>query len=288
VALRVGIQTPVVVQTPGARARWESAGGPEELRQLVEAADMLGYHHLTCSEHLIVPETEAARRGVAYWDPLATLSWVAALTRRIRLATNVVVLGYHHPAALAKRYGTLDRLSGGRLILGVGVGTLRAEFELLGADFDDRGRRADDALRALRASWGRSVAEYEGTHYRFGPAAIEPHGMQDRLPIWVGGRTMRSLRRAVELGDGWVPFALEASEVTRMLAHYDLPEDFAVVLTTRPLDPKGDPEATLGVLAELEAAGATGVHATFIHHSVEDYLEQLDALASLAPFAAAS
>ena len=94
----------------------------------------------------------AHRRGTRYWDPLATLGYLAARTQRIRLATNVLVLAYHHPLEIAKRYGTLDKVSNGRLILGVGVGSLKEEFDLLGAPFDDRGPRGDDALRALRAS----------------------------------------------------------------------------------------------------------------------------------------
>ncbi len=89
------------------------------------AADRLGYHHLTCAEHVIVPTGIATVRGGRYWDPLATFGYLAALTSQIRLATNVLVLGYHHPLDIAKRYGTLDQVSHGRLILGLGVGTLR-------------------------------------------------------------------------------------------------------------------------------------------------------------------
>lgn len=281
-ALRVGIQTPILVQTPRGHAGWEEVAGPEELRRLVQAADRLGYHHVTCSEHVMVPDSEAGRRGAVYWDPLATLAWVAALTERIRLATNVVVLGYHHPVALAKRYGTLDRLSDCRLILGVGVGSMEEEFTLLGAPFDDRGPRADDALRALRACWGRSDVSYDGPYHRFGPFTVEPHGAQEHLPIWVGGYTRRSLARAVELGDGWAPFALHLPAVRELLAAFELPEGFEVVLgPPRPLDPMGDPEGTRQILADMEAAGATAVHAGFVHHSVDHYLEQLEAMAPL-------
>ena len=281
-ALRVGIQTPVLVQTTRAHAGWEEQAGPDELRRLVEAADRLGYHHLTCSEHVMVPDSEAGRRGSVYWDPLATLAWIAALTDRIRLATNVVVLGYHHPVALAKRYGTLDRLSGGRLILGVGVGSMVEEFSLLGAPFDDRGPRADDAIRALRSCWARAEVRYDGPYHRFGPFTVEPHGVQSHLPIWVGGYTRRSLARAVELCDGWTPFALRLPAVKELLGSFDLPDGFDVVLgPPRPLDPSADPDATQAALAEMEQAGATAVHAGFIHHSFEHYLEQLEALAPL-------
>ena len=281
-ALRVGIQTPILVQTPRGHAGWEETAGPDELRRLVQAADRFGYHHVTCSEHVMVPASEAGRRGAVYWDPVATLAWVAALTERIRLATNVVVLGYHHPVALAKRYGTLDRLSAGRLILGVGVGSMEEEFSLLGAPFDDRGPRADDTLRALRACWGRPDVIYDGPYHRFGPFTVEPHGVQPHLPVWVGGYTRRSLARAVELADGWTPFALRLPAVRELLAAFELPEGFDVVLgPPRPLDPTGDPDGTRRTLADMEAAGATAVHAGFVHHSVEHYLEQLEAMAAL-------
>lgn len=103
-------------------------------------------------------------RGTRYWDPLATLSYIAARTSRIGLCTAVLVLGYHHPLAIEKRFGTLDRVSGGRLVLGVGVGSLTEEFALLGVPFADRGRRADDAIPALRAAIGRRKPEYHGPY----------------------------------------------------------------------------------------------------------------------------
>lgn len=281
-ALRIGIQTPVLVQTPGAHARWEEDAGPEHLARIAGAADRLGYHHLTCSEHVMIPDSESGRRGAVYWDPLSTLGWMAALTSGIRLATNVVVVGYHHPVALAKRYGTLDRLSGGRLILGVGVGSLEEEFDLLAAPFPDRGARADDALRALRSCWARDRVEYEGPYHHFGPFTVEPHGLQEHLPIWVGGYTRRSLRRAVELADGWTPFALRLDAVRDLLASVELPAGFDVVLgPPRPLDPGADPDGTRDALGRLEAAGATALHAAFVHHSLDHYLEQLAALAEL-------
>jgi probable F420-dependent oxidoreductase len=277
--LRIGLHTPILVQTPGGHARWEQGAMVEDLRRIAEAADRLGYHHLTCSEHIGIPASEGGRRGRVYWDALATLSWLAACTRTVRLVTNVLVLGYHHPAELLKSYGTLDRLSGGRLVLGVGVGTLREEFELLGEPFEGRGGRADDALRALRAGWGQETVEYRGGHYTFGPLTIQPAAPRRHVPIWVGGRTRRSLMRAVELADGWNPFSLRDEAVAGMLAEQDLPPGFDVVLPTRPLDPAGDPEKTGEILDGLAAAGATAVHAAFVHHSLEHYLDQLDALA---------
>ena len=116
--------------------------------------------------------------------------------RQIRLATHVLVLAYHHPLEIAKRYGTLDLVSIGRLILGVGVGTLKEEFDLIGAPYDDRGPRGDDAMRALRASLSQPEPAYHGDFYDFEGMVVDPCAVQERVPIWTGGRTLRSLRRA--------------------------------------------------------------------------------------------
>ncbi len=202
---------------PGGHGAWEATATIEDLARVAAAADRLGYHHLTCSEHIGVPVAERDRRGVRYWDPLATFGYLAARTERIRFATLVLVLGYHHPLEIAKRYGTLDAVSGGRLILGVGVGSLEEEFDLLGAPFADRGARADDALRALRAALSQPEPAYHGEFYAFDGFVVEPCAAQERVPLWVGGRTLRSLRRAVALADGWSPFAVKPAQVEEWL-----------------------------------------------------------------------
>ncbi len=230
--MRIGLSTPVVVQHPGSSSEWERGAGIDELARIATTADDLGYCYLTCSEHVAIPTETAVERGGTYWDPLATLGFLAARTRRIALATQVLVLGYHHPLAIAKRYGTLDVVSGGRLILGVGVGSLQAEFELLGAQFDGRGSVADDAMRALRASLGRTQPSYSGEHFSFSDLTVSPAAVQDHVPMWVGGRSRRSLRRAVTLGDGWVPFGLGHDEIAGLLARIGEPVtiDWPVVL----------------------------------------------------------
>lgn len=281
--MRIGITSPVVVDLPGAHSAWEREAGIAELARIAEVADRLGYDHLTCSEHVAVPTEVARQRGGTYWDPLATFGYLAAVTRRIRLATQVLVLGYHHPLAVAKRYGTLDRVSGGRLVLGVGVGSLAEEFDLLGARWEGRGAAADDALAALRAAMGVREPAYDGTHYEFSGFVVEPHAVQARVPFWVGGRSARSLRRAVDLGDGWVPFGLRPEEMGEMLRSVDLPDGFEAVLGPgRPLDPAGDPDRAVRALTRLRDAGATVVTATLAAESAEHYCEQLDALKSLA------
>jgi probable F420-dependent oxidoreductase len=268
--------------SPASHGAWEETGTIEDLARVAEAADRLGYHHLTCSEHIGLPATELDRRGSRYWDPLATFGYLAARTRQIRFATHVLVLGYHHPLEIAKRYGTLDVVSGGRVILGVGVGTLEAEFNLIGAPFDDRGARGDDALRALRASLSRREPAYHGEFYDFEGLVIDPSAVQQHVPIWVGGRTMRSLRRAVTLGDGWNPFSVPAAQAKEWLARVEVPANFEVILSTvKRVDPIAEPNETQEILAATASCGATITYASFGHESLQDYLDKLQALAEV-------
>ncbi|KZS57497.1 LLM class F420-dependent oxidoreductase [Mycobacterium kansasii] len=283
VAAKLSIATPVVTMLPGVSADWENHASVEDLAQIAEAADRLGYHHLTCSEHIALPKAEKRRRGTRYWDPLATLGYLAARTRRIRLATHVLVLGYHHPLEIAKRYGTLDTVSGGRLILGMGVGSLEEEFHLIGAPFADRGARADDALRALRSALSVPEPAYHGEFYSFDGMVVDPCAVQSHVPIWVGGRTLRSLRRSVTLADGWAPFNVSLRQAREWLSRFEIRPGFEVVLTpAAPLDPIGEPQLTRDVLAETAAHGATTICATFIHSCLTHYLENLQALAEVA------
>ena len=278
--MRLSIQTPIVTRGPSAtRAVWEQQAGIDELAKIARAGDRLGYHHLKCSEHVIIPFGVDQIRGATYWDPLATFGYLAAQTERIRFATHVLVLGYHHPLEIAKRYGTLDVVSKGRVILGLGVGTLEPEFDLLGVEFAGRGERADDALRALRASFSQREPVYHGTHYDYEEVIVDPCGVQEHVPLWVGGRTRRSLRRAVALGDGWAPFGLKVEQLTQMLSEVSVPDGFEVVYgPDEPLDPIAAPEATAEALGGLAQAGVTIGSASLIHRSLEHYLEQLEAL----------
>jgi probable F420-dependent oxidoreductase len=280
--VKLGIATPVVTNVAGAPLTWEKDASVEDIGRVAEAADRLGYDHMTCSEHIGLPSGESARRGSRYWDPLATFGYLSARTSRIRFATMTLVLGYHHPLAIVKRYGTLDHVSGGRVILGVGVGSLKEEFDLLGAPFDDRGARGDDALRALRVALPSNEPTYDGEFYSFGGLTVDPCALQPHVPIWVGGRTRRSLRRAVTLADGWCPYYVSIDTAAQWLKAFELPAGFEVVMPAEhALDPVGDPRSTEETLRRLVAGGATTLSARFVHHSLEHYLEQLHALAEL-------
>lgn len=282
--MRYGISSPVV-NLAGNRPEWEHHASTPELVEVAQAADRLGYYYLTCSDHVAVPP--GLPRGERFYDPLSTFSYLAALTERIRFLPYVLVLPFYHPLELAKRYGTLDHLSGGRVILGLGVGNLQEEFDRLGVPFDDRGPRADDALRALRAALGQRTVSYAGDYYRFDNLVVEPHAVQQRLPLWIGGHTPRALRRAVTLADGWCPAPVQfrgpdAPKLRSMLAAVELPDGFDLVITAEsPFDPAGDPDAVGEVVARYEALGATVMNVSFVHRSLAHYLEQLSAFAEL-------
>jgi len=287
--MRFGLVTPVLTRHPEHDAPWTEAAGPAEVAAIARTADRLGFHHVTCSEHVAVPTSAAAARGTRYYDPLATFGFLAAQTERLRFVTHVLVLGYHHPLAIAKRYGTLDRITNGRLVLGVGVGTLEDEFRLLGARFDGRGPVYEDALRALRAAFGRRDPRYEGAHYRFADVVVDPCGVQDRIPIWLGGRSARSLRRALVLGDGWDPFGLDLDQLEALLGRargwrewQERTAPFELVL---PIDRRFDPtdaserRALSERAVRFHALGATVLNLRLRHESLAHYLDQLEIVA---------
>ena len=289
--MRFGLVTPVLTRHPEHDAPWTEHAGPAEVATIARAADRLGFHHVTCSEHVVVPTSAAATRGTRYYDPLATFGFLAAQTERLRFVTHVLVLGYHHPLAIAKRYGTLDRIANGRLVLGVGVGTLEEEFRVLGARFDGRGPVYEDAIRALRAAFGRREPAYDGPFHRFAGVVVDPCGVQERIPIWLGGRTPRSLRRALALADGWDPFGLDLEQLEALVGRArGWPEwrertaPFELVL---PIDQRFDPtrpdeRAALGERIErFRALGTTILNLRLRHETLAQYLEQLEIVASL-------
>jgi probable F420-dependent oxidoreductase len=281
--MEIALATPVVSLTPGAHAPWEVSAGPAELVEVARAADRLGFDYLTCSEHVAITPDEQPGLGSRFYDPLATFGFLAAHTTRIRFLTYAVGLGYHHPLEIAKRYGTLDVLCGGRLVLGLGLGADRVEFDLLGVPFEGRGRRGDDALRVLRAALGSTgPISHVSDHFTFGDVVVEPSGTR-RPPLWIAGGSLQSLDRAIALGDGWMPSgSLPAARIARLLAAFDRPPGFRVVLPVPPVDPVADPAGTAEALAARAAAGADVVVVALRHTSLAHYLEQLEALRQVA------
>jgi probable F420-dependent oxidoreductase len=288
--MKVGIVTPVVHMNPRFDPPgWEETGSVEDVLAVVGAADRAGIDWVSCSEHIAIPQSASGVRGGRYWDPFTTLSAVACNTQRVALLTHMAVLPYHHPLELVKRLGTLDLVSHGRVVLGVGVGSLEPEFDVLGHEFEGRGDRSDDAIRAIRAAWGVRVPEYNGTHYRFEGFIVEPSGLPRPIKVWVGGRTRRSLRRAIELGDAWMPFRLKLDELERMLSNTEIREaidsrddPLDMIFAPEPLvDPTGDRQGTTRFLSAYKRAGATGLSMRFTHDSRSHYLEQMEAVVEI-------
>ncbi len=192
-----GLQLPVQSQSTAFVADWEATAGPSELLEVARAAESAGAGYVAVCDHVAIPEDLAPSMGATWYDTVATLGWLAASTGSIRLLSHVWVLPYRHPAQTAKAFATLDVLSGGRVVLGVGAGHVQGEFDLLGADWAGRGDAVARGIEAVREAF--TTGALEG-------ARIEPRPVQaGGPPIWVGGSSPAAMRRAARLGDGWLP-----------------------------------------------------------------------------------
>ncbi|UQA94790.1 LLM class F420-dependent oxidoreductase [Streptomyces halobius] len=201
-----GVQLPVQSQSSLFAEAWEAEAGPVDLVEIARSADHAGFAYIACCDHVAIPRRLAAAMGTTWYDPVATLSYLAGVTERVKLLSHVAIVGLRHPLISAKQYATLDHLSGGRLILGVGAGHVAEEFEALGADFRGRGAALDETVDALRAALGPDeYPEHHGERYRFRGLGQRPRPAQDRVPLWVGGSSPAAVRRAATRGDGWLP-----------------------------------------------------------------------------------
>ncbi|WP_030849644.1 TIGR03619 family F420-dependent LLM class oxidoreductase [Streptomyces sp. NRRL S-475] len=200
------MQLPVQSQSTLYAEGWEAEAGPDDLLAIARAADRAGFDYLAGCDHVAIPRRLAAAMSTVWYDPVATLAFLAAATERVRLLSHVAIVGLRHPLLTAKQYATLDHLSGGRLILGVGAGHVQEEFEALGVDFRQRGSVLDECLDALRAALGPDeFPEHHGKLYDFEGLGQRPRPAQVRVPVWVGGSSPAAVRRAALKGDGWLP-----------------------------------------------------------------------------------
>lgn len=190
---------------------------PRYYPDLARIVEENGFESIWMPEHLVLPVTIPPTylysdtgyppivAETPMYDPWVMLGGIATATTTLRLATNVFILPLRHPVATARSVVSLDRLSGGRVTLGVGVGWLQEEYEVVGQSFHDRGRRADEIITVLRRLWSEETIEHRGEHYSFGPVRFEPKPLQKpSIPIEVGGTSPPALRRAGRLGDGWI------------------------------------------------------------------------------------
>jgi probable F420-dependent oxidoreductase len=238
----------------------ELVSGPA-LADLAAAYERFGFHAAYVTDHPAPDDRWLAGGGHHSLEPTVALAVAAAATRRLLVHTNVYVLGYRNPFLAAKALASLDVVSDGRLVIGVAAGYLRPEFEALGGDFDDRGRRLDEVLELLPRIWSEHSVAASGEGFRATAVTALPHPVQrPHPPIWVGGNSLAAMRRAVRFGQGWSPLPT--------------PGGLARAVRTADIGDLGALAARMRRMHELsEEAGRTAVPTTcFVPFSLPDYL----------------
>jgi len=178
----------------------------EIIRTTAVRAEQLGYDSVWVSDHVVVPRENIKNFGETIFDPLVTLGVAAGATSRVKLGTTVLIVPYRNAVVMAKMVSSLDALSGGRVVLGVGAGWVAAESAMLGVPFKERGAMTDEHLRAMQELWTSAKPSFAGTYTRFDNLVFEPKPVQKpHPPIWVGGHSQAALRRTVRFGAAWHP-----------------------------------------------------------------------------------
>jgi probable F420-dependent oxidoreductase len=218
--LAYGLQLPVAAQSTVFAQPWERDAGTTELVRVAKACDRAGFFYVAACDHVCVPRDHAAAMSTVWYDTVATLGFLAAATKRVRLMSYVWIPAYRHPLVTAKAFLTLDALSGGRVILGCGAGHLEGEFATLGVPFAERGRRMDEALDVVVKAFLDEYPEHEGRTWTVRDVGLRPRPVQrPRPPVWIGGNTPAALKRAAHRGDGWVPQGTFPAQVAEIKAH---------------------------------------------------------------------
>jgi probable F420-dependent oxidoreductase len=186
---------------------------------VAQRSEALGYDSLWVTDHVIMPEAYRELFGATVYDPITVLAYLAAHTSRVELGTAVLVVPYRNPIVVAKQLATIDNLSGGRLVLGTGAGWAREEFDALGLDYDQRGPMTDEYLRVILELWTSPNPTFAGRFVTFHDVHAEPRPLrQPHPPILVGGYSRKAIRRAVALGQGWLPDGMSLPELARGIA----------------------------------------------------------------------
>lgn len=268
--MRLGVHLPQI----GRKA------GPDGIRQAAVQAEALGFADVWVSEHIITPAGAMYPPSPLFYDPVLTLTWAAAYTKRVGLGTSVLVLPMRHPLPLAKELATLQNLSGGRFILGAGVGWMEAEFAALGVPFAERGRRMDEGIAMMRAVWSDDPVSFASRHI---PAAIDDMRMMPKpikpIPIWIGGTSEPALKRAARL-DGWHGSRAMPEQAVPLVKRLreERPEPGFTISLRSAWDGKDD-----GVLrARLDAFAEVGVDHVMVEpfdRELADWLQSVERIA---------
>jgi probable F420-dependent oxidoreductase len=281
-----GIQLPIQALSIMTSMPWEREAGVDDLRRAAVSADQAGFFYVAICDHVAIPREKAETMSTTWFNPVATLGWIAGQTTRTRLMTNVYVAAYRHPLETAKSFATLDHLSGGRVILGVGAGHVEGEFDALGVSFADRGRLTNEAIDGIVEAW---------THEFVGDVGLRPRpDQQPRPPIWIGGSSKAALRRVAERGDGWIPQGTPKKLMPESIAYLEAHRD-----SVRPGEPlevgmiteylfvgepdwdvpkytrSGSPESLVESLNEYGAMGISHLQLRFAARSIDELCDQL-------------
>ncbi|MFN8533924.1 MAG: LLM class F420-dependent oxidoreductase [Dehalococcoidia bacterium] len=267
----------------------EIGSDPGVIREYAQTAEGLGYQHLLVYDHVLGVSTAGRPnwRGAysaddPFHEPMVLFGYLAAVTRTIELVTGVLVLPQRQTALAAKQIAEVDVLSGGRLRLGVGIGWNSVEYEALGMDFGDRGRRFDEQLSLLEALLTTPNVRFEGRWHRVTDAGINPLPPRRQIPLWFGGRSEAALRRAARLGDGWFPLAptVQASEVVDQFRQFvaDAGRDPTSVGIEASVHYQGGEDAWVRRASAWREAGATHLSVNTMRSGLRDPRAHIDAI----------
>ncbi|MEB8342626.1 LLM class F420-dependent oxidoreductase [Streptomyces endophyticus] len=299
-SLAYGMQLPVQSQSTVYAEPWEAGAGVEDLAEIARTADRDGFDYIASCDHVAIPRRLADAMSTTWYDPVATLAFLAGVTERVRLLSHVAIVGLRHPLVSAKQYATLDHLSGGRLVLGVGAGHVQEEFEALGVDFARRGAVLDESVDALKAALGpEEFPVHKGELFQFEGLGQRPRPAQRRVPIWVGGSSAPAVRRAALKGDGWLPqgdprgrLPQQIEKLRRLRAEAGIETPFTVGAITEPLymgEPtwdvgrrtlSGPGEAIAESLRAYAAMGVRQIQIRFRSRTREELTDQMAAFAA--------
>ena len=185
---------------------YRQVASAEGIIRVAQEAESMGFDSVWVSEHTAVPDQDVERFGLGYFDPFTVLGYAAAVTKQITLGTSIIIMPFRNPLHMAQVAATVDQLSNGRLILGVGVGSAEQEYRALGAPWEERGSVADEVIQVLQHVWTADRPNFDGNHFNFSGINSFPQPVQrPHPPFWIGGGSQRSIRRAAEYGDAWHP-----------------------------------------------------------------------------------
>jgi probable F420-dependent oxidoreductase len=281
---------------------------PQHIVRIAQEAERLGYAALWTYERLLRPRGDVEQPGGPprplpdvyrlTYEPLETLSYVAAVTDRIKLGTSVIDALFHPPVVLARRYATLDQLSGGRVIAGLGQGWMQQEFETVNVPMRRRGDGLDEAVAAMRACWGPDPVEYSGRFYRIAASEVNPKPAQPHIPILLGSMTPAGVQRAARIADGLNPIAFSEEALRGLTTGFRQAAEAAgrdpatltvvaranVPLTAQPMGDDrpylgGSPDQIAADIARLEGSGVD--HVLFSSQAAGDIDLQVDLLDQL-------